>query len=92
MDYSFWTSQIVAGFDSFYFYSNSDTETCDENDLVVISDLELRTYTEENTETGASPTYGENPHGTVNGGKDECLSCNILFTVPLFCSMTTIFI
>lgn len=83
---------MVAGLDSFYFYSNSDTETCDENDLVVLSDLELRTYTEEKTETGASPSYTDNPQGTVNGGKDKCLSCSILFTVPIFCSMTAIFI
>lgn len=79
MDYSFWTSQIVAGFDSFLSYSNSDTETCDENDQVMLSDLDLRTYTEEKTEAGASPSYTDNPYGTVNGGKDECLSRNIYY-------------
>lgn len=68
---------MVVGFDFFYFYFNLDIEMCDENDLVVFFDFELRIYIEENIELGVSLFYIEN----VNGGKDECLLCNILFIV-----------
>lgn len=83
---------MVVGFDFFYFYFNLDIEMCDENELVVFFDLELRIYIEEKIEIGVSLFYIDNFQGMVNGGKDKCLLCNILFIVLIFCSMIVIFI